>query len=134
LLFFLFDFLSLSFLAKIGIDTSTSLVEHCRTTYPHIRFECFDVLTEEHKLISLCKDHLHSPPPSSTALNDIIIYVDIGGNRELETVVKVLEMVRQQIRPRLIVLKSESVFRCAQSHQKENPADNNEYEKKRRKI
>lgn len=101
-------------------------MDHCRIAYPQLRFECFDVLTEMHKLISLCKDHLLSSSLAHPSLNDIIVYVDIGGNRELETVVTVVEMVREKIRPRLIVLKSEAVFRSAEIHLKENPIDHTE--------
>jgi len=100
----------------VGIDISKQLIEKAQITYPDIPFLCFDVLQDKVRLLSIAKD------PSSTLWKDSelpylsdMVFLDIGGNRELETVASILKFLQEELSPRLIVVKSTQLFKHAQS-------------------
>lgn len=89
----------------IGVDTSKSCVEEVSRRYPakdypSLEFHALDALIARQQMKELGKD-----------CN--VVYVDIGGDRELTDVVGILPWVESCFRPRLIVLKSRALYQHA---------------------
>ena len=107
----------------VGIDTSKEAVERCRDQYPHLKFERADALATPRivieiveRLLAVARASLDDGGGSSAkgkAL-DLVVFVDIGGNREIEALVALLPWCAQSLPlvPRLIVVKSETLY-CA---------------------
>lgn len=81
----------------VGVDKSSECVERSRQTYPHIRFEQIDILKNEEALRTLV-----------ASCNKV--FVDINGNRELPTVLRLLSLL-QAVGPDVIVVKSRALHR-----------------------
>ena len=58
--------------------------------------------------------------------NPTIIYIDINGNRELQAVVKALNVVYERFQPRLVVIKSSSFFNYLYDNVDDNSSNNNQ--------
>lgn len=89
----------------IGVDTSNSCVEEARRRYPakdypSLEFHTLDALIARQQMKELGKD-----------CN--VVYVDIGGDRDLTDVVGLLPWVESCFRPRLIVVKSRALYQHA---------------------
>ncbi|OZJ04908.1 hypothetical protein BZG36_02507 [Bifiguratus adelaidae] len=83
----------------IGIDNSSLLVKECQAKYPHMQFECVDVMQHGERVDALLQGRT-------------IVFVDIGGDRCLEDVVAVLSFIMEKMKEvQLIVVKSESLVR-----------------------
>jgi len=95
----------------IGIETSKECVEESRKRYPTIRFEHFDIMGSPRIAIELLNelresferdDEVDGPPL-------MVLFVDIGGNRETEALQKVLAFVEKELSPQVIVCKSQEL-------------------------
>lgn len=85
----------------IGIDKSTVCIETANERYPTCDFLEFDVLnTPIHKW----PDELQKKAPS------IVVAIDINGTRDLEAVLQCILIVMNYWSPRLIVVKSRSLY------------------------
>jgi len=80
----------------LGIDIARSLVGRLRKSFPQLRFECFNPLTERQRLLDLAR-------------GCTILFVDIGGNRHLETVLELVTLAKKHLMPHLIVVKSKEL-------------------------
>lgn len=121
----------------VGVDTSKDLVEAASARYPTLRFERADALATPHAVVDIVKDLLgrratanrgqqhtditgntaSETPPKTPPAADLVVFVDIGGNRELEALVVLLPWVASAlpVAPRLIVVKSEALFRAGEA-------------------
>jgi SAM-dependent methyltransferase len=87
----------------VGIDTSQQLVAEARRVYPTLEFRQFDVIEEPHLLADL-------------AAACTVCFVDIGGNREIEGLLRVLPVVHRVLAPRLVCIKSRELYKAADAH------------------
>ena len=83
----------------IGIDKSSKSVEEAKKRFPFIPFHCVDVLTSQNE------NNLGIPGETSD-LDFDVIFVDINGNRMIDSVAEVISITRSCFSPRLIVCKS----------------------------
>ena len=81
----------------VGIDIQQSLVTECKKKYPHIPFYCKDVLTIE---------NYHNTILPNNQKKFTIIFIDIAGTIEIETLIPILSHIERVIRPKLIIVKS----------------------------
>ncbi len=81
----------------VGIDIQQSLVEDCKKKYPRIPFYCKNVLNIE-------KYHRDILPKGCKKFT--LIFIDIAGTIEIETLIPILSHVERVIRPKLIIVKS----------------------------
>ncbi|KAJ1625390.1 hypothetical protein T492DRAFT_1039861 [Pavlovales sp. CCMP2436] len=91
----------------VGVDTSMELVSASRTAYPQLEFRQFDMITQPELL-------------GEVATSCTVAFVDIGGNRELEGLLRVLPVVHRVLAPRLICIKSRELFRALHLHSAAN--------------
>lgn len=82
----------------IGIEISFAEVELARHRYPHIPFEHFDCFEYKERLLEL-------------TTQSTCVFVDINGNRELESVVELTNIVMGSRGIRLLVVKSKTLMR-----------------------
>jgi SAM-dependent methyltransferase len=87
----------------IGIDLSVETVLAARKAYRHIRFERLDAMKHVEELLTLGRDCSH-------------LFVDIGGNREVETLVTLLPHLERTLSARMIVVKSSKLKHHAELH------------------
>ena len=94
----------------VGIDVSKEAILQNRKKYPNVRFEQIDVLKCSIVVEELVKDFMVKPERANKSL---VVFVDIGGNREIETLIKLLPWVASSlpVTPRLIIVKSETLYK-----------------------
>ncbi|GBF93004.1 hypothetical protein Rsub_05615 [Raphidocelis subcapitata] len=86
----------------VGLDNSRQLVAEARArqSAPGVAFECADALQSPERVAAL--------GAGATA-----VFVDIGGNRDLSSLLKLLPWVQSRLRPALLVVKSEALAAAA---------------------
>lgn len=84
----------------VGVDNSQQLVREARARNPLVRFEHCDALAAPDELKALAE-------------SCGVAFVDIGGNRQLESLVLLLPWVLRELSPRLLVVKSEALAASA---------------------
>jgi hypothetical protein len=111
----------------LGLDTSKEAVEAATAKYPQIRFARCDVMANPHIAYDLVQDLLKPKEQrvdekerndckdgkiDSGEADDLVIFVDIGGNRELDAITNILPWIAAHLprAPRLIVAKSQSLY------------------------
>ena len=101
----------------VGVDTSKELVAAATARYPDLRFERADALATPHVITAIVRQLLARAPTAAAAdvttpaaVPQLVVFVDIGGNRELEALVALLPWVQAALKPRLVVCKSETLF------------------------
>jgi hypothetical protein len=111
----------------IGIDKSEEFVRQSKHNYPDIEFICMDVLSQKDAFLQLINEKkiqlLTRNEKSSTteALgidnNGIVlkVFVDINGNRLLRTVLAILKMIQDDLKPDLTIVKSEELYMFQQN-------------------
>lgn len=91
---------------RLGIDKSPSSLELAKKNFPTLDLEELDVLVESKEgLMNILERY---------EMNDcgkLIVAIDINGNRELEAVVECLQRILDVWRPRLVIVKSRSLFK-----------------------
>uniref|UniRef100_A0A6B2LGS1 CCHC-type domain-containing protein n=1 Tax=Arcella intermedia TaxID=1963864 RepID=A0A6B2LGS1_9EUKA len=104
-------------LSVVGIDISEELVQKTQERLPRVRFECLDAVKDTLGLMKLAKwDGVVREDGVLVEGEEVMcncVFVDIGGNREIEMVALLLESVTTRIKPYLIVIKSEELFQHA---------------------
>lgn len=109
----------------VGIDKSESAIQTAQQKYPDCTFVVGDILAPSWTtsttntaaaastlLLSLPSPSSLSPHPPPT-----VVAVDINGNRELQAVLQCLQVVMDRWKPRLILVKSRSLYyRLASNH------------------
>jgi DNA-binding protein YbaB len=101
-----------------------------RQRYPHVRFEVADVLDQTAAVLDIacgcsCSNghtaddaaggsSCGNGSSSSSKQKCDVVFADIGGNRQLEALLRLLPWVLQQLEPRLLVVKSEELAEAAE--------------------
>lgn len=80
----------------VGVDKSSTSIDRARARFPELQLHCWDFLA-------------HEPPTDLTVLPDVVA-VDINGNRELPAVLECLEAIWKLWQPRLLIVKSRSLY------------------------
>ncbi|TPX62688.1 hypothetical protein PhCBS80983_g00419 [Powellomyces hirtus] len=86
-----------------GLEVSPKLVEEARKRYPALRFELLNVLENKERTIELMQGVRK-------------VFVDIGGNRTIGDVVKIVTLLNEALKPDLICIKSEEMVDDAEKH------------------
>eukprot|EP00933_Yihiella_yeosuensis_P026355 TRINITY_DN20441_c0_g1_i1.p1 TRINITY_DN20441_c0_g1~~TRINITY_DN20441_c0_g1_i1.p1 ORF type:complete len:319 (+),score=64.95 TRINITY_DN20441_c0_g1_i1:71-958(+) len=82
----------------VGLDQQPELVAEARKKFPEIQFENFDAF-DAYKLLALNKSF---EPQRITK-----VFIDISGSRDLSTVVRLIDLVDNTLKPDLQVVKSQ---------------------------
>lgn len=94
----------------VGVDISKELVGKARKQFPQLKFELLNALDPVQ--LGVLKDICLTEPEGVRK----VVFMDIGGNRELLPVIQLLEVVEKQLRPELIVVKSRELTQVALEH------------------
>jgi predicted O-methyltransferase YrrM len=86
----------------VGLDQKAMLVEEARKNLPHVQFEVGDAFDAQ-RMIALMK--------STQCRKFHKIFVDISGSRDLSTVVRLLDMYENTLRPEILIVKSQAMKR-----------------------
>jgi hypothetical protein len=106
----------------VGVDTSKELVAAAAARFPALRFERADALATPHAVAAIAERLLREEEEEEEgggggAAAELVVFVDIGGNRELEALVALLPWVAVGLPrvPRLIVVKSEALCKAGRA-------------------
>ena len=104
----------------VGIDTSKEAVEASRARFPQLHFERADALGTPLIVVEIVQ-RLLERCSADGAEPQLVVFVDIGGNREIEALVALLPWVASALPkvPRLIVVKSEALHSAVCANQGE---------------
>ena len=95
----------------LGLETSSECIKEARSRYPHIQFEHIDCLGSpsivKEKLCGMIANFVAADPVGENPR--IVIFVDIGGNRESGALQKLLKFVETDLDPTYVVVKSQSL-------------------------
>jgi len=93
----------------VGIDISKEVITAASSSYPDLTFVKSDALRDPMSTLLVYKDlcKLHNESKHHQLL---YVFVDIGGNRELESLVALLPWVEEQLQPISIIVKSETLY------------------------
>ncbi|KAJ3178787.1 hypothetical protein HDU87_003342 [Geranomyces variabilis] len=97
------DILSQHAKSVFGIEVSPSLVEEARRRQPSIRFELLNVLENPRRAMELMKGTTK-------------VFIDIGGNRTLGDVVRIIALLMEGLGLALVCVKSEELADEADAH------------------
>merc|ERR1712192_116748 len=86
----------------VGLDQQATLVEEARQKLPEVRFEICDAF-DASSIMQMAKQML----PNRWSK----IFVDISGSRDLPTVIRLLDMYENTLRPDIIIVKSQTLKR-----------------------
>jgi hypothetical protein len=97
-----------------GIDKALEDIHQAQQRFPRCNFQAWEVpLLGEQQQSDKDKlpMNLFSQPSDTMATNQsLVVAIDINGNRELEAVQKCIQIVIQEWKPRLIVVKSRALY------------------------
>lgn len=91
--------------AVIGLDVSKEMIEKAKKANPLLEFHVMDVLMDTPGVVRL------SQRQGTTA-----VFIDIGGNRMMETVIALVRCVLRNVRPKTIVVKCKSLAAALLTH------------------
>ncbi|GFH55078.1 hypothetical protein CTEN210_11554 [Chaetoceros tenuissimus] len=94
----------------IGIDVSTEMIQQAQEKFrdlgkSNVSFHVVDPFGDPKRALEIVTNH-KGPNNSNDRL---VVFIDIGGNRDLESVVKMLHWVETKLNPRLCIIKSEAM-------------------------
>mmetsp|Transcript_6953 Transcript_6953/g.13893 ORF Transcript_6953/g.13893 Transcript_6953/m.13893 type:complete len:353 (-) Transcript_6953:1630-2688(-) len=89
----------------MGIDTAKYCIKTCMQNLPDHNFRGLDALNEWWMIDKEVQELASAPD-----VHRRVVFLDIGGNREFETVVAMVRFLDAKMRFSLIVIKSEEVF------------------------
>ncbi len=105
----------------LGIDKKYSHVKSAIDKYgddDKVLFHAVDIFKDSDNILGKYSKQLQHNPT--------IIFIDINGNRELQAVVKALNVVYERFQPRLVVIKSSSFFNYLYDNVDDNSSNNNQ--------
>jgi len=100
----------------LGMDIGPQFIRECQDKFPHVQFECINVLMEWNRTKALIEDKIKHVQLRSDEIPDLHLYVDIGGNREIETLLALLQTIQTQLKPPSLIVKSKALFAFGQKH------------------
>jgi len=128
----------------VGIDVSNEMVLQAKSKIPEVKkgctnvdFHVVDPFGDPRRALMLAtgSDTLGDSLKKTQATKPDVVFIDIGGNRDLTSVVKMLAWVRRSFSPRLCIIKSEEMVDQikADSANEYKSLDSFERDKKRHK-
>lgn len=87
----------------LGVEISADMVDASRERYPDIEFLQLDALEEREKLKEACRGCDK-------------VFLDLGGNRPMESVVTLVPFLLAEVRPKLLVVKNRELGKFAAKH------------------
>ena len=109
----------------VGIDVSTEMISQAKekmsktndddnTTYSKVQFHILDPFLQPQKVIQVSSlssqlQNNNDDDVETKKKQPTVIFIDIGGNRDLTSVIRMLEWVKYSFTPRLIIIKSEEM-------------------------
>lgn len=118
----------------LGFDVAPKFIRECRAKFPvTIQFELLNVLMEwkraEDLIESKVREYSHSTPlrlSQKTMLDDedvkpadspsLHVCIDIGGNREVESLLVLVNRVQDRLKPKSLIVKSKELFDYGNAH------------------
>jgi len=113
----------------LGIDTSKDVLQQAIKAYPHLTnsFVQCDVVATPFIAYEIIDKFLRGVSGGersvrATKTSQVVVFMDIGGNRELETNLALLSWIISDMpqHPRLIVIKSQSLYCAVAGHYENN--------------
>lgn len=87
----------------LGIDIAADMVAAARERYPEQEFIQFDALEERTRLGQMCAGASK-------------VFLDLGGNRPMESIVSLLPFILREVSPALVVVKNRELAKYALKH------------------
>eukprot|EP00611_Tribonema_gayanum_P003039 TRINITY_DN12361_c0_g1_i1.p1 TRINITY_DN12361_c0_g1~~TRINITY_DN12361_c0_g1_i1.p1 ORF type:complete len:419 (+),score=116.70 TRINITY_DN12361_c0_g1_i1:76-1332(+) len=84
----------------LGVDNSRQVIAKARAMHPDIHFECIDAILDRQTLVE-------------KAAGPQLVFLDIGGDRELDTLVLLIPLLQRLLKPEVIVVKGYRLARAA---------------------
>jgi SAM-dependent methyltransferase len=86
----------------VGLDISETMIDRCRAQKSLKKAFCVDAIKDTEKTLEIVQNNLTSTPT--------VVFVDIGGNRELEGVLQILSWVLSTfVCTKLVIVKSRAL-------------------------
>lgn len=101
----------------VGIDVSNEMVQQAKSKIPEVKgctnvdFHVVDPFGDPRRALMLAtgSDNIGDSLKKTSTTKPDVVFIDIGGNRDLTSVVKMLSWVRRSFSPRLCIIKSEEI-------------------------
>lgn len=100
----------------IGIDVSTEMIQQAQEKFrdlgkANVSFHVVDPFGDPKRALDIAMKHKCQNIDQShdDGKDRLVVFIDIGGNRDLESVVKMLHWVETKLNPRLCIIKSEAM-------------------------
>lgn len=100
----------------LGMDVGPQFVRECQDKFPSIQFELINVLMEWNRAKTLIDEKMKQLQLQSNSVPELHLYVDIGGNREIETLLALLQTIETQMKPSSLIVKSKALFAFGQEY------------------
>ncbi|GMI45347.1 hypothetical protein TrCOL_g9833 [Triparma columacea] len=88
----------------VGVETSKECIEKARKDFAQVtnlRFELMDILLMPKQAAEIVKYSLTNKPA-----DDLIVFLDIGGDRDVTSLLSTIAFIERSLTPRIIVVKS----------------------------
>ena len=139
----------------IGFDVSQEMIAQAEgkmstdsinnTGHDHVHFHTVDPFTQSRKALLLSTVEEKSLGAREEKVEDTnekksernkptVVFIDIGGNRDLDSVIRMLAWVKSSFSPRLIIIKSEEMAQRMEDDNEKNQKSSDEPENKRLKL
>ena len=98
----------------IGIDVSTEMIQQAQEKFrdlgkSNVSFHVVDPFGDPKRALEIATKHKSQNNSDDDGDDRLVVFIDIGGNRDLESVVKMLHWVETKLNPRLCIIKSEAM-------------------------
>ena len=102
----------------LGMDVGPQFIRECQAKFPNVQFEFINVLMEWNRAKTLIEEKLEKlqQQGGTNKTPELYVYVDIGGNREMESLLPLLQTVQTQLKPSSLIIKSKALFALGQEH------------------
>ncbi|CAJ1945259.1 unnamed protein product [Cylindrotheca closterium] len=100
----------------LGMDVGPQFIRECQDKFPGVQFELTNVLMDWNRVQMLIEEKLKQLKQQKDKTPELHVYVDIGGNREIETLFTLLQTVQTQLKPSSLIVKSKALFAFGQKH------------------
>jgi hypothetical protein len=103
----------------LGMDIGPKFIRECQEKFPYVQFERINVLMEWTRAQQLIETKLRQSFPDATrsdSQNSLHIYVDIGGNREVESLLALLQALQDRLHPASLIVKSKALVAFGEKH------------------
>jgi SAM-dependent methyltransferase len=95
----------------VGLDISNEVINAAAAANPGLKFVKSDALRDPMSTFFVYKElfELYNNKDSNH-IHEMYVFVDIGGNRELESLVALLPWIEKELNPVSIIVKSETLY------------------------